>query len=223
MAELAPAVDDDAADEAALVDAARAGDRAALERLIARHQARIYRFGLKMCRDPEAAKDVVQETLIAMARGVRDFRGGASLSTWLYTIARSYCIKARRKSKFAPRELGSLDAAPDAVRVPDPGPRSDEQLGARRVEQVLERAIGELDDAHREVLVLRDVEGLTAPEVAAVLGIVGAGGIGYYLSDLSRNNHWDMVAFILIVFLVLVYAIDFVSKRLRGLITGERA
>ena len=58
---------------------------------------------------------------------------------------------------------------------------------------------------------------------AAVLGIVGAGGIGYYLSDLSRNNHWDMVAFILIVFLVLVYAIDFVSKRLRGLITGERA
>lgn len=56
---------------------------------------------------------------------------------------------------------------------------------------------------------------------AAVLGIVGAGGIGYYLSDLSRNNHWDMVAFILIVFLILVYAIDFISKRLRGLITGE--
>lgn len=58
---------------------------------------------------------------------------------------------------------------------------------------------------------------------AAVLGIVGAGGIGYYLSDLSRNNHWDMVSFILILFLVLVYAIDFVSKRLRGLITGERS
>ncbi len=56
---------------------------------------------------------------------------------------------------------------------------------------------------------------------AAVLGIVGAGGIGYYLSDLSRNNHWDMVAFILILFLILVYAIDFISKRLRGLITGE--
>ena len=57
---------------------------------------------------------------------------------------------------------------------------------------------------------------------AAVLGIVGAGGIGYYLSDLSRNNHWDMVAFILIMFMVLVYVIDFISKRLRGLITGER-
>ncbi len=57
---------------------------------------------------------------------------------------------------------------------------------------------------------------------AAVLGIVGAGGIGYYLSDLSRNNHWDMVSFILIVFLVLVALIDMLSKRLRSLITGER-
>ena len=167
----APPSDRDPAADAALLDAARAGDRAALERLIEQHQARIYRFGLKMCRDPEVAKDVVQETLIAMARGVRDFRGGSSLSTWLYTIARSYCIKARRTSKFAPRDVGSLDAAPEAIAVADPGPRSDEQLGARRVEQVLERAIAELDDKYREVLVLRDIEGLTAPEVAAVLGV----------------------------------------------------
>jgi phosphonate transport system permease protein len=58
---------------------------------------------------------------------------------------------------------------------------------------------------------------------AAVLGIVGAGGIGYYLSDLSRNNHWDMVAFILIIFLILVALIDMISKRLRALIVGERS
>ncbi len=57
---------------------------------------------------------------------------------------------------------------------------------------------------------------------AAVLGIVGAGGIGYYLSDLARNNHWDMVAFILIVFLGLVMLIDAASKRLRTWITGDR-
>ncbi|MBL8622858.1 MAG: sigma-70 family RNA polymerase sigma factor [Myxococcales bacterium] len=171
MSDQAPPSDGDPAAEAALLDAARAGDRAALERLIEQHQARIYRFGLKMCRDPEVAKDVVQETLIAMARGVRDFRGGSSLSTWLYTIARSYCIKARRTSKFAPRDVGSLDAAPEAIGVADPGPRSDEQLGARRIEQALERAIAALDDKYREVLVLRDVEGLTAPEVAAVLGL----------------------------------------------------
>lgn len=57
---------------------------------------------------------------------------------------------------------------------------------------------------------------------AAVLGIVGAGGIGYYLSDLARNSQWPMVAFILVVFLILVAVIDVISKRLRALIIGER-
>lgn len=58
---------------------------------------------------------------------------------------------------------------------------------------------------------------------AAVLGIVGAGGIGYYLSDLARNNHWEMVSFILIIFLILVALIDVISRRLRERIIGKRA
>src|SRR5258708_3072788 len=91
-----------------LLELSRAGDGKALEALLERHQAQIYRFGMKMCRDPEDAKDVLQDTLLAMARGVRDFRGASSISTWLYTIARSFCIKKRRKSKFAPEER-SLD------------------------------------------------------------------------------------------------------------------
>src|SRR5512132_2045311 len=96
--------------DAALLDRARAGDRDALDTLLDRHQRRVYRFGLKMCRDPEDAKDVLQETLLAVARGVKDFRGASSVSTWLYTIARSFCIKKRRRSKFAPSEEASLDA-----------------------------------------------------------------------------------------------------------------
>ena len=59
--------------EAALLEAARAGDAAALEALLARHQAQVYRFGLKMCRDPEDASDVTQETLLAFARGVGEY------------------------------------------------------------------------------------------------------------------------------------------------------
>jgi RNA polymerase sigma-70 factor (ECF subfamily) len=65
-----------------LLDRSRAGDAPALERLIERHEARVYRFGMKMCGDPEDARDVLQETLLAMARGVRDFRGASSISTW---------------------------------------------------------------------------------------------------------------------------------------------
>jgi RNA polymerase sigma-70 factor (ECF subfamily) len=154
-----------------LLAAARAGDRAALEALLARHQPRIFRFGMRMCREEESAKDVLQETLLAAARGIRDFRGGAAVSTWLYTIARSFCIKARRASKFAPEHVDSLDRAPEAAQVPDARRGPEEDVAGRQVEDALSAAIGGLEPMYREALVLRDVEGLSAPEVAQILGI----------------------------------------------------
>jgi RNA polymerase sigma-70 factor (ECF subfamily) len=157
-----------------LLDAARTGDRPALEALLERHQRRVYRFGLKMCRDPEDAKDVLQETLLAVARGVKDFRGASSVSTWLYTIARSFCIKKRRRSKFAPEQEESLDSfepGSEARQVADPSRAPDESLAGKQVEAALEGAIARLEPMYRDVLVLRDVEGLTAPEVAEVMGL----------------------------------------------------
>ena len=74
--------------ETALIDRARAGDRAALETLLARHQPQIYRFAMKVCGDPEDARDVLQETMLTMARGIGAFRGASTLSTWLYAVAR---------------------------------------------------------------------------------------------------------------------------------------
>jgi RNA polymerase sigma-70 factor (ECF subfamily) len=157
----------------ALLDRARAGDAQALEQLLERHQAQVYRFGMKMCGDPEDAKDVLQETLLAMARGVRDFRGASSISTWLYTIARSFCIKKHRKSKFAPADERSLDAdgAPEEPQLADDAKSPEEVLAGKQIEHALEQALGALEPIYREVLVLRDIEGLTAPEVADVLGV----------------------------------------------------
>ena len=159
-------------DETLLAEA-RAGDRQALEALLERHEAQVYRFGMKMCRDPEDASDVLQDTLLAMARGVRDFRGASSLSTWLYTIARSFCIKKRRRSKHAPEDERSLEtgAAAETKRLADPGKAPDDALASKQVEQALEQAIAALEPSYREVILLRDVEGLTAPEVAEVLGL----------------------------------------------------
>jgi RNA polymerase sigma-70 factor (ECF subfamily) len=162
----------EASDEA-LLDGARQGDRRALERLLARHQRRVYRFGLKMCRDPEDAQDVLQDTLLAVARGVKDFRGASSVSTWLYTIARSFCIKKRRRSKFAPAEEASLEgeSATEVRQIADTARGPDESLAGRQIEAALEKAIGDLAPMYREVLVLRDVEGLTAAEVAEAMGL----------------------------------------------------
>jgi len=156
-----------------LLAAARAGDAQALETLLERHQEQVYRFGMKMCRDPEDAKDVLQDTLLAMARNVRDFRGASSLSTWLYSIARSFCIKKHRRSKYAPDEERSLEtaAARETKRLADPGETPDEALAGKQVERALDRAIAELDPMYREVLLLRDFEGLTAAEVAEITGV----------------------------------------------------
>jgi len=152
--------------ERKLLEAARAGDARAIEELLARQQPRIFRFGLKMCGDPEDAGDVLQETLLAMAKNVRGFRGESSLATWMYTIARSFCIKKRRRRKGAPEAHEPLRGdEPDARRSPEQEAMRRQQVAA------LDRAVGALPPSYREVLLLRDVEGLSAPEVAKVLGI----------------------------------------------------
>lgn len=160
-------------DDRQLIAAVQAGDRRALAALLERHEPRIYRFAMKMCGHPEDAKEVLQDTLFAAARTARDFRGASSVPTWLWTIARSFCIKRRRKSKFAPEHEESLDTGADSpsVSVVDPSRDPEEALAGRQVERALDDAIMALDPKSREVLLLRDVEGLTAPEVAQVLGI----------------------------------------------------
>jgi RNA polymerase sigma-70 factor (ECF subfamily) len=158
--------------EADLLAAARAGSGEAVEALLERYEARLYRFARRLCRHREDAEDVLQESLLAAARGLPGFRGASSIGTWLYTIARSFCIKKRRRSVFAPVEV-SLDsqASVAAREVRDPGRRPDEALEASRLEVALERAIAGLDRPYREVLLLRDVEGLPAAEVARVTSL----------------------------------------------------
>jgi RNA polymerase sigma-70 factor (ECF subfamily) len=156
--------------DADLVAAARDGDRAAIEELLARYEPSIYRFGLRMCGDEDAAREVLQETLLAAFRYLPGFRGDATLSTWLYQIARSFCIKERRGQ----RPTSSLDEQGRAELV-DPAPRPDARAHAREIGEALSRAIAKLAPEQREVLILRDVEGLSAEQAAEVVGIeVGA-------------------------------------------------
>jgi len=151
-----------------LIEAAQRGDRAAIETLLARHEQQIYRFGLKMCSDGEDAKEVLQETMLAMARNLPTFRGQASISTWLYTIARSFCIKRRRLHQAEPASYEPLDHASHVAAV---GGSPEDLASAQEVNRALEGAIATLAPEYREVLWLRDAEGLSAAEVAAVLGL----------------------------------------------------
>ncbi len=158
------------ASTAELLRNARAGDRGAVEALLALHEPQVYRFSLRMCGNPEDAREVLQETLVTAFKGIRDFRGEAELSTWLYQVARSFCIKARRRRVGEPLQKDSLDA-PEAKQVADEAEAApDARAHAREVGTVLKAALATLPDHYREVILLKDVEGLSAEEVAEVVG-----------------------------------------------------
>ena len=126
---------------------------------------------MKMCRHPQDAEDVLQDSMLALSRAPSKIFGGASsFSTWLFTIARSFCIKKRRKSKFAPKREESLDhmASAERLRLESAQPDPHAQVQSAELWQQVRDAIAVIEPAYREVLVLRDIEGLRAKEVAEV-------------------------------------------------------
>lgn len=154
-----------------LLERARSGDAAALDALLMRVEPIIYRFGQRLCDHPEDARGVLQETMLTLVRSLHAFRGDSSLSTWLFAVARSHSSKRRRKRRHALHTI-SLEDDPGVVEqiagdLPDPVT----YLEQREISVMLEAAIRELDEKYRDVLVLRDVEGLSAGEVAEVLGL----------------------------------------------------
>ncbi|XXF79400.1 sigma-70 family RNA polymerase sigma factor [Myxococcaceae bacterium GXIMD 01537] len=157
-----------------LLKAARQGDARAMDELLAKHEPHVYRFGLRLCGSEQDARDVLQQTLMTAFEGLHQFRGEAALSTWLFQVARSYCIKTRRRRAGEPSEYVPLDA-PQARDVPETGEGPEEAAHAREMAAVLQEALLALPEGQREVLLLRDVDGLSAEEAARSLGIeVGA-------------------------------------------------
>lgn len=157
-----------------LLEALKKGDQRAIETLLSRHEARVYRFGLRMCGNEDDARDVLQETLLAAFKNLPTFRGDSQISTWLYQIARSFCIKQRRRREGEPTAHESVEA-PEVKKLAGDEPQGDTKTHAKQMGQLIHAAIQTLQADHREALVLRDVEGLSAEEAADVVGIeVGA-------------------------------------------------
>lgn len=159
--------------DATLLESARLGDRKSLEALLSRYHPKVLNFGLRVCGNADDADDVAQDSLLAMARSVARFRGDSSLSTWFFTVARRFCLKRRRRSRFAPDREESWEALAERGPEPEVGLAAapEQALILDETRQALEEAIASLDPPHRDVLLLRDVEGLSNQEVADRLGI----------------------------------------------------
>jgi RNA polymerase sigma-70 factor (ECF subfamily) len=159
----AAAVTDDA-----LIRRTGAGEREAFEALLARHGDALFRFVKRTCGEASDAEDALQDGLLDAWRGAATFRGEASGRTWLFQIVLHACRRRARLRAGQPRDHEPLERA--AV-VPAPGSGPDDRVAARQTGAALERAIAALPPEAAEVLILRDVTGLSGEETAAVLGI----------------------------------------------------
>lgn len=152
--------------DAELLDRLRRGDETAREALLVRHAPAILRWARARCRADDA-DDVAQDALVAVAKGVGTVQDGAALLGWLRAVTRNTCARRRRPRAGAPAVLDPVDD--EQVAADLPGPEEAAADAERR--DTVRAAIGRLDDKYREILILRDVEGLTAPEVAERTGL----------------------------------------------------
>lgn len=159
------------------IEALKSGDREGFEQALETLQGVVYGFGMKVCGSHEDAQDTAQETLIRLARQLREFPDARALSVWLYKVAKTQCLMSRRKSKFAPAQMLSLDdlMPKDLAHVTGdskPAQITPEDLVLHQeMRSRLEQAVLALPKHYRLVLVLRDMEQLDTREVAEVMGI----------------------------------------------------
>jgi RNA polymerase sigma-70 factor (ECF subfamily) len=162
-----------------LVQRAKKGDLQAFETLATRHESRVYGLAMRILRQEQDAEDITQQTFLSAIEGLSKFREEASFGTWLLRIATYAALKVIRKRRGL--ETVSLDETTSAVdgeeSIPHPEYIADwrespEKLVERNESrQLIEGALNELDDKHRLVFILRDVEGMSVRETADALGL----------------------------------------------------
>ena len=143
------------------------GERRAMTAVVERHRDAVLRYARTLCRTEAQAEDVLQETFIAALRHAEGFRGTGSARGWLLAIAKRRALTAQRRRSGEPARFETLEA----LGAEAGWGATDEALDLRLKKEALHAALESLEPAAQEVLVLRDLEGLSGPEAAEVLGL----------------------------------------------------
>jgi RNA polymerase sigma-70 factor (ECF subfamily) len=176
--------------EAALVDALRRGDEKAFMDLVELYHESLVRLALMYVSSRSVAEDVVQETWVAVLRGIDRFEGRSSLKTWIFSIlvnrAKTTGVREQRSVPFSSLEPASEPSVDPRRFKPEDDPRTpgawalpprtwgeqpEERALSGEIRRQLDDAIAELPDTQRAVVTLRDLNGLTSSEVADMLEI----------------------------------------------------
>ena len=167
--------------EQELVRAAAGGDTEAFERLVRTYENKIYHLALRMCGSADEAADIAQEAFLAAWRGLPSFRGEANFATWLYRLTSNAAIDylRRQKKERGDMSLDDEDLGLDAV---DTGPGPQDAAERTEVRTAVAAGLQQLSEGHRQVLVLREIQGLSYEEIADVLEV----DLGTVKSRISR-------------------------------------
>jgi RNA polymerase sigma-70 factor, ECF subfamily len=163
-------------EDTVLVDRLRAGDESAFVALIALYQPRMIRLAEMTVGSRAVAEEVTQDTWLAVVRGVERFEGRSSFKTWLFHIllnrARSTAGRELRAGRPEQRIDDRFDTSGAWITPPEPwADRADDRVVAEHLAARVQELLPALPDNQRQVVVLRDLEGLSAEDVTAIVGI----------------------------------------------------
>jgi RNA polymerase sigma-70 factor (ECF subfamily) len=156
-----------------------AGERSAFEALVRRHQDRVFGLCVRLLGSRTWAEEAAQDVLIRVYRSLHQFRGDSRFSTWLYRVTLNHCrnVQAYRARRHEKRH-DSIDAEVDEEEgggrrreLPDGSADAEAELLKQQRLHVLEDELAKLDPLWKEILVLRDVEGMSYDEIGAALGL----------------------------------------------------
>lgn len=160
-------------DEAEIMTELRSGSEAAFDWLVTYYHVPVYAVIFGILRNPNDAADVTQEVFLKAFRGIRAFRQGSSLKTWLYRIAVRESLNYKRWFWRHLRFQSSIEQeqVEGSADFEDPGTSPFEEFASREIQQAVQHALGEVPAAFRAAVILRDLEGLSYEEVAEVLDV----------------------------------------------------
>lgn len=163
-------------EDSVLLLRAQAGEMAAFEQLVERHQHKVFAMTARMLRSDDDAAEVVQEAFLAAYKKLPEFRGESAFGSWVYRIAANYALMRLRHRKVTAQveepeggpefnERGSL-----IDEVADWSPNAEGQTLDAELRSAIDEASAKLPEEYRQVFLLRDVEGLSYEEIATATG-----------------------------------------------------
>jgi RNA polymerase sigma-70 factor (ECF subfamily) len=175
-------------DEGELVTELQAGSDAAFDYLVTYYHSSVYNLVYGILSDRADAADVTQEVFLHVFRGIRGFRGGSSLKTWLYRISVRQALNHRRWCWRHHRMQTSIDVEgtekSPALELKDAEATPFEQCAAHEVQTTVRRALASVPPVFRSAVILRDLEGLSYEEIAEVLEV----SVGTVKSRIMRGR-----------------------------------